>query len=62
MKCRNCGNTFSPVDSEATRLFHAHRVGFCSVDCDKKWGRNYDDIVPYKNKYSDEIKEEQRND
>lgn len=51
MKCRQCEKEFLPKDAEATRLFHANRLGFCSVDCDKKWGKNYDDEVPNKNKF-----------
>ena len=34
-----------PVDLESTRLFHAHRAGFCSVECDKKWGKIYDEEI-----------------
>jgi len=52
-KCRQCGKEFLPLDQEATRLFHAHRAGFCTVECDKKWGKNYDAEVPNKNKYQD---------
>lgn len=54
MICRECKSEYEPLPREASRLYHAHRDGYCSTICKDVAGKRYDEYVDptgfYRNK------------